>query len=757
MVVYGQNGAGKSSFVDAVEYIIKDGKLAHLSHEYSGQNQEKGVINTHTPEQCSTELSIRFEPDRELRVNISRNGTHSISGDQTIDMPTWDYRQTVLRQDEVSRFIHDRKGEKYSALLPLFGLHGMETAAENFRQLARTIEQQSRLAFGRGELSQAESTKTAVFGAASDEEIVQRVVELHETHCSESQTKNLLMRCSELQAALNQRTEAFSAEKLEHLALRGIATSDVGGAIRRLREVSNELAESVEPLIAQKLEVLESTDSFALALAQEETVECPACGRLIRADELRVHVRDEQKRLQNVIAIFANRKEAIVGVIDLLKLLRSALAQAAVEGWRSFLSQGVLEPNLRWLSTFDPDTLRHGASEPTLLVIEQNCEPIVSAAAQASEYDPPDIKELLEAKAIVEAATVVFKAKRIAGELQRIEELIRFVSSVEAGIREEIRSQSKKVIGEISGDIGRMWKTLHPGQPIEDVRIYLPDDNKAIDIALKFYGKDQASPRLTLSEGYRNSLGLCIFLAMAKRAEQSDRPLFLDDVVVSFDRDHRGMIVQILQDEFANRQVVVFTHDRDWYAELRQQLDAKQWSFASLLPYQTPLEGIRWAHKGATFGDARAQINNRPDSAANDARKTMDVELAISAEKLRLRLPYFRSERNDKRTAHEFLERLQADGKTCLQRRNGDEYAVYSEGLARFQTADRLLISWANRGSHTFDMAKAEATKLVDACESALNVFTCGNCEKPLWFANAENAELVQCQCGDIRWRYGKA
>ena len=30
MVVYGLNGSGKSSFVDAVEYVLKDGKIGHL-------------------------------------------------------------------------------------------------------------------------------------------------------------------------------------------------------------------------------------------------------------------------------------------------------------------------------------------------------------------------------------------------------------------------------------------------------------------------------------------------------------------------------------------------------------------------------------------------------------------------------------------------------------------------------------------------------------------------------------------------------
>jgi hypothetical protein len=44
-----------------------------------------------------------------------------------------------------------------------------------------------------------------------------------------------------------------------------------------------------------------------------------------------------------------------------------------------------------------------------------------------------------------------------------------------------------------SDDIADMWKALHPGQPIENVQLCLPNEDKAIDIALRFHGKDQDS------------------------------------------------------------------------------------------------------------------------------------------------------------------------------------------------------------------------------------------------------------------------
>jgi hypothetical protein len=70
--------------------------------------------------------------------------------------------------------------------------------------------------------------------------------------------------------------------------------------------------------------------------------------------------------------------------------------------------------------------------------------------------------------------------------------------------------------------------------------------------------------------------------------------------------------------------------------------------------------------------------------------------------------------------------------------------------------ARRLLVSWGNRASHSPDVERPEATKLIEACEKASDVFQCITCNQPLWMANAENKEWVQCQCGELRWRYGK-
>ncbi len=111
LVLYGENGAGKSTFVDAIEYNINNGKINHLTHEYSGKRQEKAVVNTHIPGSQNGEIFITLEDNSIVETRILKNGSFTITP-TTSEITSWDYRSTVLRQNEVADFITDTKGNK---------------------------------------------------------------------------------------------------------------------------------------------------------------------------------------------------------------------------------------------------------------------------------------------------------------------------------------------------------------------------------------------------------------------------------------------------------------------------------------------------------------------------------------------------------------------------------------------------------------------------------------------------------------------
>ena len=81
VVVYGANGTGKSSFADALEYIIREGKVAHLKHKSIGSKQEKGIVNTHKPGDCDATATITFDEGIKVYVHIKQDGQLIFGGE----------------------------------------------------------------------------------------------------------------------------------------------------------------------------------------------------------------------------------------------------------------------------------------------------------------------------------------------------------------------------------------------------------------------------------------------------------------------------------------------------------------------------------------------------------------------------------------------------------------------------------------------------------------------------------------------------
>ncbi len=760
MVVYGDNGSGKSSFVDAVEYVLNKGSINHLKHEYSSSYQANGIPNTHKPESKETALKITFKDDSELHIDFMTNGASKKTSAKQISMDEWEYRQTVLRQDEVSAFIHNTKGEKYSALLPLLGLQNMEFAAENLRQLAKTVRSEAKLSDKQTKLVQIGVLRKESFGMLGDEEIVKCIDDLFSQYCKGTpNTSDAVSRCHEVDIALENVLKGYSAENQRHFFLRQLAESDLKERVDSVRASSVDLAKSTESSIVEKLEVLQSARKFGDTLDGVQEVDCPACGQAVSVDTFREHVKMESERLRELYDIFIYYKAAIGTVCSSLDSLKSNLSRTELKTWRDGQQDAVVVDGFKYLDELSFDALRETCSDESLKAIEGKLLPIIATAELDSKSAPTDVQKLTDDKKRASAAKAVIACKELKSDIENSEKLIAFLDSIEQEVRSEIRWQSQLVIENISKDIESMWATLHPGEKIDNIRLSVPQSvDKAIDVVLNFHGKDQDSPRLTLSEGYRNSLGLCIFLAMAKQVSGKERPLFWDDVVISLDRNHRGMIQELLEKEFIDRQVIIFTHDREWYTELRYQLDNdNRWLFKTLLPYQSPDMGIRWSHSTSSFDEARELLAQRPDSAVNDARKIMDVELPMIAERLQIQLPYLRSDKNDKRTAYDFLTHLVADEKKCFQRKSGSGYVAYTDAIDAWAEAIKLILSWGNRGSHTFDVVKSEATKVIDACEAALGCFKCDSCSRNVWMLHNGQSSWVQCSCGELRWRYGKA
>ena len=101
---------------------------------------------------------------------------------------------------------------------------------------------------------------------------------------------------------------------------------------------------------------------------------------------------------------------------------------------------------------------------------------VVNHIKKAVDAVPPTNKKLLDDKTVVEASSNVSVINDLEKETIRINRLIKALDSSESAIRDSIRLRTDIIIKAISTDIQALWAKLHPKEPIEDVKLYLPED-----------------------------------------------------------------------------------------------------------------------------------------------------------------------------------------------------------------------------------------------------------------------------------------
>ena len=122
-----------------------------------------------------------------------------------------------------------------------------------------------------------------------------------------------------------------------------------------------------------------------------------------------------------------------------------------------------------------------------------------------------------------------------------------------------------------------------------------------------------------LSDSQIHSLALALRMCAVKAFNTGAPIIALDDIVTSYDADHRRTIAALIASQFAAFQLIVTTHDEQFYRFLKDQQTGADWHFVRI----TKLD----RDYGPRFADERvtdAMISDRWDageSAANEMRK----------------------------------------------------------------------------------------------------------------------------------------
>jgi hypothetical protein len=297
-----------------------------------------------------------------------------------------------------------------------------------------------------------------------------------------------------------------------------------------------------------------------------------------------------------------------------------------------------------------------------------------------------------------------------------------------------------ELLKRISQRVARIYSSLHPGEDLDAVSVE-PWTAKGIELAIEFYGSRQRPPHGVLSESHLNSLAIALFLAMAESFNEQIGFLVLDDVINSFDVEHRGRLAELLADGFADWQLIVLTHDQQFYEHLSRRapswrrLEFTSWSHASgprTTRYETR-DILRNARERLEHGDVH--------DAATKARRALEELLQEVCEALWAPLPFRRGQANDKREIGELFKGVR---RTLKERAKplSDSLEPLLKNLEADVGATLNVAAHASRGRPGTGEVEAALERIVKLDET----WSCPECRTRVWHRGTP--EAARCKCG---------
>lgn len=187
----------------------------------------------------------------------------------------------------------------------------------------------------------------------------------------------------------------------------------------------------------------------------------------------------------------------------------------------------------------------------------------------------------------------------------------------------EIRKKVQALLDKLQTPMNDIYKVIQ-GVGATPIRLELPaeDDtnqqrlNLLIDFAKNRTG---VQPGGYLSDSQIHSLALALRMAAIKQFNTGAPIIALDDIVTSYDADHRRTIAGLIASMFGDCQILITTHDERFFNYLKDQLAAKTWHFTRIIGLD-PAFGPRFAdHKVSDEMIEASWANGQ--SAANEMRQ----------------------------------------------------------------------------------------------------------------------------------------
>jgi energy-coupling factor transporter ATP-binding protein EcfA2 len=726
IVVYGDNGTGKSTIADALEWYFT-GEIELLSHE--GRQHAVRYVGGEGNGATSVEVLTSGALGGKVVFPDERNPESF----QDIRRETF-----LLRGRTLADFINKTKTEKWKALVEILGLDAIESLREDLQRARNDLRKIAKVA--------AEEVRTyaRALSSGSEEVTDESVLASIQQFCRVLKVQppaslDKVVDPAWLTAAVGAPAAGSEASDRESL-LAEIKTLSAPAFDRAAVDAWNALVSSDRARLLPRASLVRE----AKRLFDSGSIDkghCPLCGQAMddktlarRIESALVDVMEASRdldRFRDPVGQQADDLEAAhdrrlsihnrAGAMNLELPAVPEIPYAALRGSVDALAPAKVDSITASLSEIRKwdraaGTLARKASVPAPSTRDTQLVMLAALCQQVNAWRVAEKKAARAGRAL-DLAERVFDAY----QTKQKDDLAELLSAV-------------------SRRVAQIYSALHPGEDLDAVSVE-PWTAKGVELAIDFYGSRQRPPHGVLSESHLNSLAIALFLAMAERFNERIGFLLLDDVINSFDVEHRGRLAELLADGFSAWQLIVLTHDQQFYEHLSRRapswrkLEFTSWSYASG-PRTTQYETtgiLRNARERLESGDTHG--------AASKARRALEEMLQEVCEALCAPLPFRRGQANDKRELGELFKGVR---RTLKERAKPLLESI--EPLLKHLEADvGATLNVAVHGSRGRSAA-SEVGAALERIEALDRTWSCAKCQTRIWHLGTP--ESGRCKCG---------
>jgi len=781
VLIYGDNGSGKSSIADAFEWFYYD-KIEHLSSEEIGVKGVAALRNIFLSDSDDAYAGLDYSDSRcnsikKLFFKKSKlTSEHSNSSQNFNDYLKASLKENlILRYKDLLRFILFTKGQKLEEISQIIGFSDVSKIKGVLKKAVNDLKKELKIKDYDNHINikQRQIIEQIGQNIIDDEQYLNAIKELIaplnlpvevKDNSSIDTILELIKKPEDKEAIIQQLSYGKVIESLGSVKN---SLNNICASYKAFYEKCQQIAKDQDKLKKISLELLLSQGLLLLEKRIYEDDQCPLCLQAKSRDELIDELKkrieelaivkkeknaalEEQNTTQRFIQGASTEIETALKESCLLLEDNSALRKeiAQIKGIISTALEKVKKASLSEIELINkPDdliSLDVNALQNLIANFTAKKEKIITGKKD-------DITFTVYSKIVsVRQAYNEIKSLKKASEILALQQ-----QSMELIYNEFVKKQREGLcsfLASISTDINDLYLFMNDSENVSEIKLVpLDEDDEFVGITLqfKFHGKPESPPHKYLSESHLNCLGICLFLASVKTFNKLNRFIILDDVISSFDTNHRARFARLLVEKFSDYQIFLFTHEKDWFGLVSSMVKGKNWL----------IKKMRWDHDNGTcieepLIDLKIRIENKIKNSdtselGNTIRKYLERLLKEICFTLEVKVKFLFNDHNENRMSNELLSELKSklkDRKCELK-----DQAVF----------DRLNASMflGNRTSHdsTFSESIDDLKMFYGDVLELEGLFRCLQCNSLISKRHYDDVEnTVKCSCGALKYNWKK-